>query len=197
MVAMIPPQLPIVQIRQVFAQIGIDADLGVQQIRQPRPTMEMQVDRPRQSIEQPSGQMTIDQSKAWDALALGGNLQVMNRIYTGAREIAMQGIARIVEEGNRLAAIHLGGNPLADMAANTRVNFGEYSKITGPASFDNVDIHFERRPPVIQAENGQIHMRAQANPVQHEYQRGKLDISMLRYPSISFIPPVPELDVRV
>lgn len=193
---MIPKQLPIVKIDQKYAKLGIDADLGTQSIKQPRPTMEMHVERPKQTIEQPRGQLTIDQSKAWDAMARGGNLLVMHRIYSQAREIAMQGIAKIVENGNRLAAIHEGGNPLADIASQTRVSFSEY-QIAGPASFLNVQIRFDRQPPIIRAEDGKVHMNTRINPVQHSYKRGKLVFSMLQYPSVTFTPPDPQVDVRI
>ena len=68
--------------------------------------MEMQVDRPKQNIQSPPGELEIDQSRAWDASWQGPILTALsNRIYQLAQEIAMQGIASSVENGNRMAAI--------------------------------------------------------------------------------------------
>jgi hypothetical protein len=192
---MIPPVMPIVQIRQQFAKIGIDADLGTQLIEQPRATMEMKRIPPRQSIEQPRGVLEIDQSKAWDALALCGTLEMLHRIYDQGPAIALETIARIAQTGDRLAAIHLPGDPIPEIAAEqSRVVFGEY-QFAGPASYDNVDITYTARKPIIEVQDGEWQVRIQANPVKHTYIRGKLDIYMRQYPSVTFIPP--QIDVRV
>jgi hypothetical protein len=186
---MISPSLPSVSIQQQNARIGIDADLGKQSIRQPKASFELRTERPQLSISQPPGELKIDQSKAWDALGLGGSLTVMSRIYGQASDIALQGIRRIVEKGNQLTAIHQDTNPIADMAAQIRFRFHEYDFV-GPASVDNVDISYTAKAPIIESKNGRVNLQTHPNPVEHTYTRGKLDIYMTQYASIKF-------DVRI
>lgn len=186
---MIPRKLPIVQIQQQYAKIGIDADLGQQSLRQPRPTFEMRQIPAKLDIRQPRGDLIIDQSKAWDALGLANNLEVMNKIYSQAREIALQGIARIVENGNRMAMIHIDADPIPEIAEQIRFTFSEYD-FAGPASVDNVDITYQANKPQIEVQDGYIDLQTQVNPVEHVYTRGKLDIYVRQRESIKLTPPV-------
>ena len=197
MVAMIPRQLPIVQIRQTYAKIGIDADLGKQSIQQPRPTYEMQYQRPVQTMESPRGQMTINSQKAWDAMGRGGHLETMTRIYSQGPQIALETIGKIADEGDQLAAIHKGGGDMiAALAQDIRLEFGQY-RFEGPAAFDNVDIMYQASKANIQVQDGKVHVNARVNPPIHEYTRGNLDIYMQQYNKVEFTPPPPQIDVTV
>jgi hypothetical protein len=179
---------PQIQIRQTPALLGIDADLGTQDIVQPRATFEMTTDRPQQDIRQPRGDLEIDQSRAWDALGVGGVLQTMSRIYSKAPEIALQAIARIVEDGNRMAKIHIKSDAIAELAQNIRLEFGQFD-VVPPTEFDNVDIRYSANKAEINVTDGRVNLNAQVNRPQIDYHRGKLDIYMMQYPKVEFTPP--------
>lgn len=185
--------IPKMQIKQETALIGIDADLGTQDIKQPRPTYEMQTERPQQDIRQPRGELEIDQSRAWDALGQGPILQAMSRIYSQCHDIAMQGIAKIVEDGNRMAAINLGGNPIAEIAKELSTEHSEFDYY-GEASIDNVDITYTPHQAEINLTNGKININVQVNAPEIEYNRGKLDIYMKQYPKVEIN--VSQIDYR-
>ncbi|MDF2721740.1 MAG: hypothetical protein K0Q59_1415 [Paenibacillus sp.] len=180
-------ELPKIRYRLHHAQLHIDADLGKYDIKQPRPTFELKRVDPKLDIRQPAGDLQVDSSKARDALAMGGNLEMMHRIYSAARNVAMDGIANIVEEGNKLAAIHLGGNPIADNAQAGLNGFPEMA-YAGEASYDNVDITFTPRKPEINVELGRIELNAKANKPEVEYMRGKMEMYMKQYPSVEMLP---------
>jgi hypothetical protein len=181
--------IPQLKIRQDYAQLGIDADIGTQHLEQPRPTFEMEQIRPQLHIRQPLGRFEINQDAAWDALAVGGNLKTMSRIYSMAPQIALQGIQRRVEEGHRMADITNPNNPFAELAKGWRKTFSELSQIAGPASYDNVDVEYIRGDFSINVEPGRVELNTRVNRPIHEYERGKLDISMLKYNQIEFTPP--------
>jgi len=183
-----------VQIRQTPALLGIDADPGKQEMSQPRATLEITTERSKLEMRQPQGELDIDQSRAWDALGLGNMLESMNRIYSQAKNVALQGIARIVENGNRLAAIHLDTNAFADIAEQQKFEHFELDYF-GPASFDNVDIHYTARKPEISYEPAKVNIYSHPNRPEHIYHRGKLDIYMIQYPKVEFTPP--QLDVKI
>lgn len=186
--------IPQIQIRQEYARIGIDADLGQWDMKQPRATFEMKQIPLRYDIHSPQGELRIDQSKAWLALGLGNNLETMHHIYSEARNVAMQGIARRAEYGDRLAAIHLGGNAIADNASERFQEFLEFNYL-GPASFDNVDVFYTARMPEIEPIPGRVELNTYPNPPEVKYNRGKVDIHMLKYNRVEITPP--QIDVRV
>jgi len=185
---------PSIQIHQTYAQIGIQAGRAIVEQRQSPATFNLEQTPAKLSIKQPNGTLHIDQSKAWDALARAGVTVVMDRIHDQARSVAMNGIARIVDKGNRMAAIHLGGNAIAELAKDVRVSFPEFDYV-GEASCDNVDIYYEANKPIINVELGGVRLQTFPTAPELHYQRGKLDIYMQQYGSVEITPP--SLDILV
>lgn len=186
--------IPTISIRQTHARIGIDADQGTLEQRQPKAMIQME-NRPVQfMIRSPQGELRIDQSRARDALAVGPHFETMNHIYSEAKNVALQGIARIVENGNRMAAIHTGENAIADIAQQLYFDFFEFN-FAGPASFDNVDIQYTAHKPQIEVQEGQLNINVQVNRPELIYHRGKLDIYMQQYPRVEITPP--RIDIAV
>ncbi|MBU9706443.1 hypothetical protein KSP24_05800 [Paenibacillus sp. AK121] len=188
------PIIPMLQIRQTPAILHIDADPGQYSIRQPSADMELKTRRAQLEIHQYQPQLTIDQSAAFSAYNGGNYLEMNNRIYSGLPQIFLQAIAHKVEQGNRMAAIHIPGNTVANV-------FGEDTEthvlpeFRGPASMDNVDIHVETRAPDITYTPAVSEMHVTVNRPEIEYTRGKLEIYMQQYPSVAYIPP--EIDVMM
>lgn len=181
-------QIPQIQIRQQYAQIYIDADIGKQELQQPKATVEMEQIKPEQHFSATRGQLEINQDRTWDALALGGNLKTMSKIYSMASDMALRGLARVVENGNRMADIHLGGNPIAEMAGDWQRTYSEYD-FRGEASYDNIDINYTPGELSIETTPGRINMNVEVNRPIHHYERGKLDIYLNQYPKVEILPP--------
>ncbi|MFS0725883.1 DUF6470 family protein [Paenibacillus sp. 1P07SE] len=183
--------IPQVQIQQIPAKLGMDIEPGRQDLQQPRATMEMEQIRPELSIQTRMGYFEIDQERAWDALALGNNLQTMNKIYGMASNMAMQGLARIVEKGNQMAAIHRGGNAIAELAMDWRRTFPEFD-FRGEASVLNVDMVFRPGHFSIDVQDGRVDLKVSVNPPVHNYERGRVNLYMEQYGSVQITPPVIE-----
>lgn len=187
--------IPMIQITQQYAKIGFDADLGSYDIKQPRATLEITSTPATVDIYSPRGELNINQSKAWDALGVGGNLDWTLQIYTQSKNIALQGIARIVEDGNRMAAsIHSKSNPIADMAREHA--YAELVPFELPSpSYDHVDINYMPRKPEINVTVGKVNIDSHPNQPEINYTRGKFDSYMQQYNSIKIIPP--EIDLQL
>ncbi|MEV5029663.1 DUF6470 family protein [Paenibacillus sp. LPE1-1-1.1] len=181
-------QIPQIQIRQTPAILSIDADNGMQSLEQPQATVEMEQVRPEQHFTTTRSRLEINQDRAWDALGLGGNLETMSKIYSMASDMALRGLARIVEQGNRMADIHLGGNPIAEMARDWQRTFPEFD-FSGEASYDNVDVSYTPAEVSIETTPGRVELNVQVNRPIHQYERGKLDIYMSQYSKVEIIPP--------
>lgn len=183
-----------IQIRTEPAKLQYDVGPGRYDIRQPRPTVDMRQPRADLRLEQPLGMMTVDSSRAWDALGVGGNLEMMNRIYSQLPDIARQGVAKIVERGNRLAEIHNPADPVPELAQDWHVSFPEFDT-SGEASYDNVDIHYEPARPVIEASANAVEINVQVNPPIVQYERGPTNFEMAQYGKVEITPPSIDLSI--
>lgn len=184
--------IPQIQIQQQPAQISLESPRGRQQLEQPRPDVQMQQIRPELQMERVGSRLEIDQERAWDALALGKNLATMTKIYSMASEMALRGLARVVENGNRMAAIHLPGSPFAEQALDWKRTFPEFD-FRGPASVDNVDLYFDPGEVRINAIPGRVELEVGINRPEHMYEPSKVNIYMQQYGKVEIIPP--QLDI--
>lgn len=187
-------KLPQIQIQQQYGKIGIQTKNASQEIRQPKATFEMTTTRPQVEIYSPRGELIIDQSRAWDALGVGGNLQTMSRIYAQSKELALQGVANIVEKGNRMAAIHTGEDAISGIAQSQAFRQFELHFL-GEASYLNVDIRYTARKPEINVTNGRVNINTHPNRPEVNYNPGKVNIYMLQWPKVEFTPP--QIDYKV
>ncbi|CAG7655454.1 DUF6470 family protein [Paenibacillus allorhizosphaerae] len=189
-------QIPQIQIRQQQAQLSIDTDLGQLEMRQPKATFELRTVAPKLHIHSEEGQLSIDNSRWQDAIGLGHHLESMSRIYSTCKEIAIQGVARRVQEGNRMAAIQTGANVFADLAKESMNDVDNFQFMyLGNASYDNIDIRYESRPVDIQVEEGRVEKNIQMNRAEVQYHLGKRDIYLAQFPKVEIIPP--QLDIKI
>ncbi|OKP85822.1 hypothetical protein A3844_15830 [Paenibacillus helianthi] len=185
---------PILQIRQTPAIIGIDADLGAFSITQPKAEVNITTTPGELSIHSSRPELTIDQTRAQAAYNGGSVLDMNSRIYSGIQQLYLQGIARKVEQGNRMAEFFKPGNTIAEVyGTDTEPN--SFPEPLGPAAYDNVEIHFEVRAPEISFRAAQVDIQVESHRPETEYTRGKLNIYMQQYASVQFIPP--ELNVQM
>ncbi|MBP1992642.1 DUF6470 family protein [Paenibacillus eucommiae] len=185
---------PLLQIRQQYARIGIDADLGTFDIKQPKPEMHMKSTPGKSEIRQPQGELTIDSSRAKDALAIGSHTQFMKRVYNEAYQVGLQSIGTTIEEGNRMAAIHTKANVIADLAVEGFFKDFKMAYET-EASISNVDLQYTANKPQIHIEKSQMEFDPQLHKPEIFYNRGKLDIYLAQRATLEFIPP--QIDVKL
>lgn len=185
---------PILQIRQTPAVLGIDADPGSFSIRQHKPNMKITTTPGELHVQSFRPELSIDQTRARAAYNGGSVLDMNKRIYSGIQQLYLQNLAQKVENGNRMAEFFKSGNTIAEVyGLDTEPR--SFPEPCGPASYDNVDIHFETRAPQIEFTPAQADIAVENNRPEIEYTRGKLDLYMQRYASVQFIPP--ELNVQM
>ncbi|WP_284643216.1 DUF6470 family protein [Paenibacillus silviterrae] len=188
--------IPQIQIRQTPARLSIDADPGRLEMKQPKATFELKTIPGRLQIESGPGQLIIDNSAWHDALGVGNHLESMSRIYSTCKQIALEGIANRVAQGNRMAAIHTGENVIASLARESTKDVDNYQFMyMGPASFDNIDIRYEPTEVNIQVEEARVQKNIEMNPADIQYHLGKRDIYMAQYPKVEIIPP--NMDIKI
>lgn len=178
----------ILQIRQTPALIGMDSERGTFSITQPNPEVKLSTTPAELTIQSSHSELTIDQTQARAAYNGGSMFDLNKRIYSGIQQLYLQGIAKKVEQGNRMAEFFRPGNTIAEVyGTDTEPN--SFPEILGPASYDNVDFHFEMSAPQIYFKAATLDIQVEINHPEIEYHRGKLNIYMQQYASVSFIPP--------
>lgn len=185
--------IPQLQMRQIHAKIGIDADLGQQDIRQPKAKMDFEITSPKLEMRQPNGSLEIDSEKAWDALGKGGLLRTMNRIYSEIPRILLEGIARKVEQGNRMGDLVHSKNPIAENAMDLYQAILDMP-LVGEAKYDNVDIYYSANRPEINVSLGEAVTNMEQQNPEINYNWGKLDIYQLQKGEVIISPP--QIDVK-
>lgn len=162
-------QLLRLSIHQTYGQIGIETHWASQEIESPPGQLSIHQEPARMSIHSEPGTLTIDSSDAWAAYAKGGHLRWENYIYSQMKEVVLRGIAKIVEDGKRMADITNPTNAFADLAKDwmegSGINYVE------PASLDNVKIDY-------QPHQTQIEIQPQKADIEYEPQK----------PNIQYIP---------
>lgn len=184
--------LPIVQIHTTPSILNIDADPGQYSIRQPKADVQLSTKPAKLTVQSHPIDFRVDQSRAFSAYN-GGNMIDMNaRIYDGIYQQFLENIAERVREGNQLAKIYIPGNTIANIVGTNWMS-KPFPETRTPASFDNVDISITTSPPDINYDPAVSEMNVTVNKPEIEYYRGKLDIYVSQYASISYTPPAIDL----
>ena len=186
--------MPLVQMRQTNGIVGIETSKGSLKIVQPKADMQITVTPGQLEIHQSPAEITIDQSQARAAYTGGIYHEMNRRIYSGIEQLWLQGIAKRMEQGERIANFHKPGNSIAEV-------YGEdwqpvsYPEIRGPASVDNVRIDVKAVPPQIEYRRAEVDIQVDAHNPEINYTPSSVNIYLLQKPSISFIPP--EIDIQM
>lgn len=182
------PSIPQIQIKQTPAKIGIETTRGKMEIRQPKAQIQQETQAAQLSIEQYKPQLTIDQSKAFAAYT-GGTMREMNdRLTSGYQQNFMQALAKRVDAGNQMAAIHQPGNTIANIYG-TDDKALPLPEFRGPASMANVDVRFETQSPNIDFKAAKVDVRIEAQPVEINYTVGSISMYLLQKNALEIIPP--------
>lgn len=183
----------ILQIRQIPAQLYMDADSGHYSIRQPKSELHITTTPGRLEVKSTPIKLEVDSSRAFAAYQGGNFLEMNQRIYSGFQQQYLQALARRVEQGNQAAAIHKPGNTIAEIYGTDwqPIPFPEFRT---EASVDNVDIRITTTPPDVRVSRAQVDIQIETHKPDIDYTLGKLEMYMKQYPSVRFIPP--ELDLE-
>jgi hypothetical protein len=188
-------RIPTIQIHQQYGKIGINTTPAKQEYKQAPPIYEMTRKPAVLDTTNKPGNLTIDQSRAWEALGKGDIFQFTDRIASESKQLALEGIGKIVAKGNRMADIaHNHEDAISEMAFEGVFEDFKFN-YEGPFSSDSVDISYEPLRPEVNYKAGSIDVHAQAFPPEINYTPGNVEIYLLQKPSIEITPP--QIDLKV
>lgn len=154
------------------------------------PKVDMETIPPRLEIQQPRGELTIDNTAYYYSIGLKNTTDFGRDNAAFSRQEALKAIAATVEEGNRLAQITKPTNVIADLAFESRFSKRlelDWAPIAAP------EIRYQANPPQIEVIQGKVNYSPRPGTVDGDYQPGKVDIRVTQYPSIE----ISTVDVKV
>ncbi|QTH42294.1 hypothetical protein J4772_33265 [Cohnella sp. LGH] len=184
---------PRISIQSQRALIGIESQRGQYEISRPQPELKIHSERATITANNKPGMLSVDQNLTNDALTGGKPQAFWERIYSQYKQVAAQNIQQIVENGNRMGALHIKGSPIADIALGAFIEGAPDLQVFGHASPTNIAFQYTPNDVNIQVERGKLTVDAQIHRPDIQFHRGSVRIYMQQYPKVTITPP--EIDI--
>lgn len=173
------------EIRTTNALIGINTKNAYQNIEQPKADMDIKSTLPKVEIESTLPKVTIDQTRPFSESNLKNPFELTKEFIQIAKSAMESAKARVVRQGNDLADIHNGGNPIADQAEENA--FTQFERETGMVTMP-------RSRPKIDVIEGKLNIKVKEGRVSNntrprkpiiDYNPGKVEIYLRQKNSIN------------
>ncbi|WGV59615.1 DUF6470 family protein [Brevibacillus brevis] len=178
-------QIPKIRMESTFAQLGLNINKPIQEIKQPKAEMNLRQTPATLSIEQARTTLQIDSSQARANIGIMTSMQFSDSSAAYGKQKAMQAIAEKSQEGDRLMRIYTKENAIAAIGQEKglRVLEGGY---TPPAAStdDGVNISAEFKPVVINVQRNGMRMDPVLRSPELSYTPGKVEPYMIQYNSL-------------
>lgn len=167
-----------------FAQIDISTTPSQLSIEQPQAQMDLQQPKAEIVMQTIPGQLTIDQSRAWEAMDIKHIFRRVEENAQKANNDVLNGIGRTAAEGDELMRIENGGSPIANQATrNSQLLNYDYNIGFVPPPF-SVVTNYQPGKVNIQVETRPVINHSEARKPIIDYRQGQVDISMKQYPEL-------------
>jgi len=169
---------------QTYAELSIHQNHGGVRIEQPRAIMNLQTERPTIDIERQKGSMEIDQKRSWEAYGIMSPFDMTKQIHSQTIQNVHKTIAKIAQNGDRMAAIHKSTNVISELASERRIiEFPEF-QYAGEASFDNVDISYVADKIKLNPKDGSVQLDVEPQRPVIERIPAEVNIQVAKYASL-------------
>ena len=154
-------------------------------IEQPKAQVEGSISFAQVRVEATLPKVTIDQDQAFNESGLKNNKAFSEDNISFAQQKMHEGVGRITSQGNDLADIQYGGNPIADQGFYNAYDqfYHEFGMVTMPRSGAQIDVI--EGTVDITVQEGQITGSIRAQKPIISYQQGRIERYMEQYSSIS------------
>lgn len=176
--------IPQIRLSQTYAKIGLDIQKPKQSIQQPQAVMEIHQEPTKLEIRRSNWKLIIDQTQAWHEMNLKDPFTLTRDWAGDGYRQLLEGIAQRVAEGNRLAAIEYGGNPIADIAKQKNTPGPANFNIAFIPSYGSVKINFTPAELHINWRQGGTSIHTEARKPIHDYTPGKVEVYLKQKESL-------------
>ncbi len=165
------------------ARMEVSSRAANLEMQNPPPKFSIETEAAKIEIRQPQGILEIDNTPIRTSIGLKTPTQFVVDQAEQGRQTVMETIARTAQNGDRLARIANGGNPIADIAAEQSLG-GPVDITLAPLA--PPEIHYTAQKPEITVVPGNVDVQSEPSPVEAQYTPGGVDIRMTQYASIRF-----------
>lgn len=177
--------IPKIQMQSTFAQLGLNINKPVQEIKQPQAEMNLKQVPATLNIEQARIVLQIDSSQARANIGIMTSMQFTDSLASYGKQKALQAIAEKSQEGDRLMRIYTKENAIANIGREKGLRALEGGYTPPAASEDEgVDISAELKPVVINVQRNGMSMDPVMRPPELSYTPGKVEPYMIQYNSL-------------
>ncbi|WP_078431755.1 DUF6470 family protein [Metabacillus halosaccharovorans] len=170
--------IPQIRLESTNAQISMTTRNAISQIHQPKADMSIEQPKADLSVRTTHGKLTIDQSQARADVDLKSVFLRTEEHAQLGKQGLLAGIQRRAQEGEELMKIENGGNPISIQAKRHGHKPTKEFGIGFVPSVGSVKINYQ--PSVVKTNitPNKPMISVQVNKPVHDYQPGKVDISL-------------------
>ncbi|TCO76468.1 DUF6470 family protein [Marinisporobacter balticus] len=167
------------------ALIGIQTNSAKIELHQQQADMQMNIEQPKLEIHTEQGKVQIDQYPCRAEEGLKNNIDLLKDTAVFAKQKAMQGIERIVRQGNQFAAIQNKTDAVAEQAEENAYHLfdKEFNFGSVPKSRPNID--FTGGNVEINVVEGKVNLQVKVNKPTLNYTRGNVEVYLRQKNSIN------------
>lgn len=176
--------IPQLQIQTTPGRLALNIEKPVQQIEQPRATLDIQQPAATLEISTTKPQLSLDTTVVREDIDMKSVFKRSEEYAQLGRQGASEGTARRAEEGQQLLRIENGGNVLADLAKQNGTPPPAPLGFRFVANRSKIQMSFSQGSITINATPQKPIINAQTNKPIHTYSPGKVTVQMEPYPSI-------------
>ncbi|MCM3756433.1 DUF6470 family protein [Sporosarcina aquimarina] len=177
-------QMPELQIQTTPGKLGLNIEKSVQQIEQPRATIDQQQPAAILEISTTKPQLSLDTSAVREDIDMKSVFKRTEEYAQLGRLAAIDGVGRRAEEGQQLLRIENGGNAIADLAKQNGTPPPAPLGIRFVANRSKIQMSITPGSLTINATPQKPIFNAQITKPMHMYTSGKVTGTMEQYPSI-------------
>lgn len=190
-------RMPQIRLAQTYAKIEIDRIKPQQRISQSPAELNLHQEPAVLEIEQTPSRLEIDQTQARYDVNLKDTHTMTRDFAHEAKQKVLEGVARRVSEGNRLAAIERGGSPIADIAREKATPPPLDYKVGMVPSHGAVKINFTSAHLQLNWKIGGVTVDPQIHKPTHEYTPGKVEVYLKQKESLTIDFTTHEVDIKL
>lgn len=134
-------------------------------------------------ISKQPGQLYMDYTAARASMGQKTNAQLVKQFAADGKQAAYEAVGTIAQEGNLMAEYYKGGNPIAQIAAQSMQSDVE----VGIGFMPSVPVSIEYRPEELELkyQADQLHFDWRTNQIDSEYSRWNIDYVVKEYPHVN------------
>lgn len=176
--------IPKLQIESTKAQIGLNIQKSVQEIQQPKASLDLQQPAAILTINTTKSKLSIDAYEARESIDYKTSMSRTREIAQRSIQESLEGMARRAQEGQQLMMIENGGNPIAQQAKLSGRQPYSSLNIKFIPQAGSVKINYQPATVDIQVEPQKVINNTTINKPIHNYTPGRVNVEMLQYPSL-------------